>query len=134
MAALNVSVEEYTTPDPIVASHNLLVDELVELLEKNRIRHLPVVDEDSKVIGIISERDLRLVAGLDLVSHQHVRAADIMTPDPVTMVASTPLDEVAFAMSDMKIGSVLINDEEGNFLGIFTASDALNALVELIRS
>lgn len=134
MAALNVSVEEYTTPDPITAPHNLLVDELVELLEKHSIRHLPVVDGDNKVIGIISERDLRLVAGLELVAHKHVRASDIMTPDPVNVPASTPLDEVAFTMSDMKIGSILVNDENGNFLGIFTASDALNALIEIVRS
>ena len=36
-------------------------------------------------------------------------------------------------MSDRKIGSVIVNDEEDRFLGIFTASDALNALVEIVR-
>lgn len=133
MSKLNVAVEEFTTPDPITAADDMLVDELVELLENNHIRHLPVVDQQGKVIGIISDRDLRLVKGLDLVSHQHIRAADIMTPEPFTVAANTPIDEVAFIMSDKKIGSMLVNDEDGKLLGIFTASDALNALIEIIR-
>jgi CBS domain-containing protein len=61
------------------------------------------------------------------------RAADIMSADPFTVVATAPLDEVAYAMSEKKIGSVIVNDEDGQFLGIFTASDALNALIEIIR-
>ena len=56
-----------------------------------------------------------------------------MAAAPLTVSASTPLDEVAFAMSDMKVGSVIVNDEDGRFLGIFTATDALNALIEIIR-
>lgn len=134
MSKFHVSVEEFTTPDPVTASHNMLVDELVGLLEEHKIRHLPVVDDTNKVMGIISERDLRLVAGLDLVSHHHIRADDIMIPEPITVRADTPLDEAAFIMSDKKIGSILVNDEDGKLLGIFTASDALNALIEIIRS
>lgn len=133
MSNFNIPVEEFTTPDPITADENMLVDELVALLESNSIRHLPVINAEEKVVGIISERDLRLVKGLDLVSHQHIRANDIMTPDPVTVIASTPIDEVAFIMSEKKIGSMLVNDDSGKLLGIFTASDALNALIEIIR-
>ena len=43
------------------------------------------------------------------------------------------LDEVALAMSEKKVGSVIVNDDEGRFYGIFTATDALNALVETVR-
>ena len=63
-----------------------------------------------------------------------VHAADIMAADPVTVTASTPLDEVAYTMSDRKIGSVIVNEDSGDFLGIFTVTDALNALVEISRS
>jgi acetoin utilization protein AcuB len=63
-----------------------------------------------------------------------VRAADIMATDPVAVTAGTPLDEVAYAMSDRKIGSVIVNEDTGEFLGIFTVTDALNALIEISRS
>jgi len=52
---------------------------------------------------------------------------------PLTVRASTPLDEVALAMSEKKVGRLIVNDDEGRFYGIFTATDALNALVETVR-
>ncbi|HOM14314.1 MAG TPA: CBS domain-containing protein, partial [Rubrivivax sp.] len=54
-------------------------------------------------------------------------------PQPLTVNAAAPLDEVAYAMSERKVGSAIVNDENGEFLGIFTATDALNALIELTR-
>lgn len=56
-----------------------------------------------------------------------------MAADPVAVKASTPLDEVAYAMSDRKIGSVIVNEDDGEFMGIFTLTDALNALIEISR-
>ena len=57
-----------------------------------------------------------------------------MATDPVAVLANAPLDEVALLMSERKIGSVIVNGEEGEFRGIFTLTDALNALVEISRT
>lgn len=132
MKSTRVPVEEFTTPDPVTANEEMTIDELRDLMEKHGIRHLPVVRGDS-VVGVLSERDVRLVAGLPATDQLQVRAADIMTTDPLTVVASASLDEVAYAMSDQKVGSVIVKDEDGQLLGIFTASDALNALIEIVR-
>lgn len=132
MALTNVPVDDFTTPDPITATEDMGMDDLRSLMDQHGIRHLPVV-RDNTVVGVISDREVRVVAGLPIAEKHQVRAADIMAADPLTVVATTPLDEVAYAMSEKKIGSVIVNDEEGRFLGIFTASDALNALVEIVR-
>ncbi len=132
MLPLNLPVEEYTTPNPVTASEDMLIDDLRRLMEEHGIRHLPIV-RGGTVVGVISDRDARLVAGLDFEQKLQVRAADIMAPDPLTVSAATPLDEVAYAMSEQKIGSVIVNDENGRFLGIFTVTDALNALIEIAR-
>ncbi len=132
MAPMSVPVDEFTTPDPITASEEMTIDELRDLMQQHGIRHLPVIRGDT-VVGVISDRDVRIVSGLPVAEKHQVRAADIMAADPLTVVASTPLEEVAYAMSDKKVGSVIVNDEDGRFLGIFTASDALNALVEIVR-
>ena len=58
----------------------------------------------------------------------------IMATDPVMVNASDALDDVAFIMSDKKIGSVIVNEADGSFLGIFTVTDALNALIEICRA
>ena len=132
MQPINLPVEEYTTPDPITAEEDMTFDDLRRLMAEHGIRHLPVV-RGSAVVGVISDRDVRLVSGLTVEEKAQVRAADIMAADPVSVKASTPLDEVAYVMSDKKVGSVIVNDENGEFLGIFTATDALNALIEIVR-
>lgn len=132
MPSINVPVEEFTTPDPITAKEDMTFDDLRQLMAEHGIRHLPVV-RAGVVVGVISDRDVRLVSGLTDAEKLQVRAADIMAADPLTVSAAAPLDEVAYTMSESKVGSVIVNDEDGEFLGIFTATDALNALIEIVR-
>ncbi|WHZ18711.1 MAG: hypothetical protein OJF55_000860 [Rhodanobacteraceae bacterium] len=130
---LNVPVEEFTTPDPVTVPETASIDEMLELMEKNGVRHLPVV-RDGGVVGVVSDRDLRVALGLSAERRNQVMAGDIMAADPVSVLADTPLDEVAFNMSERKIGSVLVYAESGEYLGIFTVTDALNALIETMRA
>lgn len=127
------TVEEFTNLDPFTASVNARLDELTMIMKEKGIRQLPLTNNGA-IVGIVSERDLRVVENLTQVEKGFVRACDIMVRAPVTVSADTSLEEVAFEMSQRKIGSVLVTDENGNYLGIFTATDALNALVELARS
>jgi len=129
---ITVPVDEFTTPDPITANEDTTIDELRELMETHGIRHLPIV-RDENVVGVLSDRDVRLAWGLTDAEKRQVRAADIMATDPLTVRATAPLDEVAYAMSEKKLGSVIVTEEDGKFLGIFTATDALNALIEIVR-
>jgi|SRR5690606_7295897 len=132
MQVTRVPVEEFTTPDPITATEEMTIDEVRELMETHGIRHLPVLRGEA-VVGVISERDVRLASNLTVAEKFQVRAADLMAADPLTVSAATPLDEVAYAMSENKVGSVIVKDEDDRLLGIFTATDALNALIETVR-
>jgi len=126
-------VEEFTTPNPVTATENTSIDELRAMMTTYGVRHLPIV-RDGKVVGLVSDRDLRVAQGLSSAHRLQVLAADIMSTDPVSVKAETPLDEVALAMSERKIGSVLVHEADGAFLGIFTLTDALNALIEVVRA
>ena len=128
----SVPVEEFTSPDPITATEDMTIEGLQDLMERHDIRHLPVVRGDN-VVGMISDRDVRLVSGFPAAEKRQVRAADIMATDPVTVICTTSLDDVAYVMSEKKVGSVIVNDEDGVFIGIFTATDALKALIEIVR-
>lgn len=129
---LNVPVEAFTTPDPVMVPESASIDAMFELMEKHGVRHLPIV-HDGGVVGVVSDRDLRVARGLSAERRNQVTARDIMATDPISVLADTPLDEVAFNMSERKIGSVLVYEESGGYLGIFTVTDALNALVEVMR-
>lgn len=132
MTHLQVSVEEFTTPNPITASEEDPIDKLGSLMKENGIRHLPIL-KNNKVIGIISDRDLRVVSNLNAKQKMKIHAGDIMVKDPFTVSSDMTLADVAFEMSKNKIGSVIVNDENDQFLGIFTVTDALNALIEIVR-
>lgn len=131
MKRLNLPVEEFTTPDPITASVDSSAEDLRKLMNEHGIRHIPIM-RDGQVVGVVSDRDLRVIAGLEEREKLQVKASDIMAEDPVSVEASTPLGQVAFTMSEKKIGSVIVT-ENNKFLGIFTVTDALNALIEITR-
>jgi acetoin utilization protein AcuB len=126
----DIPISKYTTLSPKSVSEDTSYGEIVDLIENNKIRHLPVVD-GKKIVGIISERNLKLPSQLkDKVT---VKAADIMTPDPYFAQLETSLEEVVSTMAENRYGSAIIGNSEGELLGIFTTTDALKALVDAIR-
>jgi acetoin utilization protein AcuB len=132
MSKFKIPVEEFTTPNPITATTHSKVEELVRVMKEHGIRHIPIL-QNEKVVGIVSERDLKVIAGLKMLEKSLLTAADIMSADPVTVDSSTLLDEVAFEMSEKKIGSVIVTENDV-FVGIFTVTDALNAFIEAART
>src|SRR5690554_7875090 len=90
MLPVLVQVEEFTTPDPVTADASTMVDDLRLLMERHGIRHLPIV-QDGAVVGIVSDRDMRLFAGLSAAEKFQVQASDIMAENPLSVTASTPL-------------------------------------------
>lgn len=127
-----LAVEEFTTPSPVTATEDESIEQLDDLMQLFEIRHIPIV-RDGRVVGIVSDRDLKVASGLSSREKIEIQASDIMVSNPVTVSAGAPLEEVAFEMSQKKIGCVIVNDENDNFFGIFTVVDALNALVEITR-
>ncbi len=88
---------------------------------------------NGKAIGIVSDRDLRVASALSAREKFLVKASDLMTPDPITFQENTSIEDVILKMSEKKIGSVLISDKEGELRGIFTVTDALDILLEILR-
>ena len=105
------------------------------LIKMNRAgyRHLPVVADD-KLVGIITDRDLRLAVNSPVVGEgadlkretvlDGVRVDDCMTPDPQCVSSNTPLHEVADLLSLNKFGAMPVVDE-GNLIGMISYIDFL---------
>ena len=129
--ALNVRVEEYTSVVDQFATPETDIREAAQMLEEAGYRHLPVMDS-GKVVGLLSEREINIVMAL-LEDNLKVRVENIMVEDPYCAQKNSSLEQVVFDMSEKKIGSALILNDEGELYGIFTVTDALNALVEIMR-
>lgn len=129
---LGLPIQEFTTPYPVTVREDSSIEELQELIKNLKVRHIPVVS-DGKAVGIISDRDLRIVSALSAREKFLVKASDLMTSDPVTFQGNASIEDVILQMSEEKIGSVLVNDAQGNLQGIFTVTDALGILIEILR-
>lgn len=125
---MNITVKEFTSPILITIGRSATLDEILENMQENGIRHLPV-KEANKIVGIISERDL--LSNLGKNWDRMMRAEDIMTTNLLSVYLNDGLGEVAFKLSSQKVGSAIVLDLEDNVYGIFTTTDALNALVEI---
>ena len=126
-----ITVEEYTTPSPISVSPDENLQTVKEILKKEGIRHMPVV-KNNVVVGILSDRDVKLIESC-FEDISNLKVNYVMTPDPYTVTPDTPLEEVVFNMSKNKIGSAIVQAPEEDYVGIFTSTDALNALLEVLR-
>jgi predicted transcriptional regulator len=126
---MEVTVDEFTSAAPITVDLNADLQDAHALMTSNNIRHLPVMD-GRNVSGIISERDL--MANFGKPWSPQMRVKNIMNSSILIAHANDDLGEVAFRLSKEKKGSAIILDENDELYGIFTTTDALNALVELL--
>jgi CBS-domain-containing membrane protein len=101
------------------------------LMERHRVRRLPVVDDDGFVAGIVVERDLLIAA--DRYLNSPVDVARIMTRNVVTVGEATPVVDAAMLMVERKIGGLPVVDASRKLLGIITETDMLNALAAILR-
>jgi len=127
-----VRVASVMTGDPITITGEATLSDAAGALLEGGFRHLPVVDTDEKLIGMLSERDLRSAFGTDFIDWTSVEQSrldevvtNVMAPDPVVIRASNRLVDVLDVFTDDRIGAVPVLDEEDHLVGILSYVDVL---------
>jgi CBS domain-containing protein/RNA polymerase-binding transcription factor DksA len=139
------SVKQWMSGDPISIEPDSSALEALELMQERGIRHLPVVDSERRVVGVLSLDDLRaalpLPVGLgerpglpDRESAREWRVADLMTHAPETLREGADLAEAAERMAERRIGCLPVVDAEGRLAGLLSETDLLHALATLLWS
>jgi len=130
-------VRDWMTGNLVTLSPKASVAEALTLCRERRIRHIPIVEE-GRLIGIVSDRDLRdaspALGDAERASTlQEKRVGDVMTREVSTTVPEESIENVAQEMYELKIGSlpVVAEEDEEKLLGIVTSSDVMRALVTL---
>lgn len=124
-------IQKYMTPMPHTIGKDISLHTALSMMREHRIRHLPV-QEGGKLIGILTDRDLKLASSFK--ESQSLETEEVMTPDPYTVHPETPVDRVALEMAEHKYGCAIIQQENGKVVGIFTATDGLRVLGEMLGS
>lgn len=124
-------ISKYMTRTPHTIGRDQTLTAAHHMMREHRIRHLPVLS-GGRLVGLLSERDLALIETLHSVDPDMTIAEEAMTQAPYTVASHTPLDEVAATMAEQRYGSAVVMEHD-KIVGVFTTTDALQALVELLR-
>ena len=99
----------------------------LETIKEHRFRHVPVVDDNQQILGIVSDRDL-LRHFVDNKEDGASKISSIMNKEVITANPETDIRKIAKTMFENRIGSMPITDEEGSVVGILTRSDILHTV------
>lgn len=126
------SMSRYMTRQPWTIRKGATMSQAHELMRAHRIRHLPVL-EAGKLVGVVSDRDLHLIETLPGGDPDEVTVEDAMTEEVYAVRPDDPVDAVVERMADHKYGSAIVMNQRGIVEGIFTTTDALQVLADVLR-
>lgn len=138
MSALLVRSLMSNKPRTIYADETADLAEL--LMSLGSIRHLPVVDREGKLVGVLSNRDVLRVShgparpelANPLAARSLIRVEEIMSPDVVTIGPETSAREAALIMRKNQFGCLPVVDQ-GALVGIVTESDFVELAASLLE-
>jgi acetoin utilization protein AcuB len=133
-------VKERMSHPVITIRPEMPMQEALNLMHKERIRRLPVVDKRGRLVGIVSERDLLHASPSDVTSLSiwevnylisKIKVDRLMARDVITITEDTPLEEAARIMADNKIGGLpVVRDHK--VVGIITETDLFRIFLEML--
>jgi acetoin utilization protein AcuB len=133
-------VEERMTHPVITTHEDVPIMDAYDLMQKENIRRLPVVDRKGNLVGMVSEREILQASPSKATSLSiwelnylmaRITVDEIMTKEVITVEANTPLEEAALLMADHKIGGLPVM-KEGKLVGIVTETDLFKVFLELM--
>ena len=102
--------------DVITVTPDTTVEELLRMMEQHRIHGFPVVEDDNRLVGIVTWRDVRL-------ADPQLKVRDVMTTDVITATEDITLEEAKRILHRHRIEKLPIVDEEGRVRGLITMRD-----------
>lgn len=121
-------IADFMTPMPHTVGSEQTITFAQKLMRKYDIRHLPVL-HGGELFGIVSDRDLGMVAGLNEVNPDYTTVEEAMTQEAYTVPKDIALFAVLEEMLEHKYGSAIVV-EGMKIVGILTTHDALKLLVD----
>ena len=133
-------VEKRMTHPVLTIKPDVPIHDALNLMRKDNIRRLPVVNDRGRMIGIIPEMDILHAEPSDATTLSiwemnyllsRITVIDVMTRDVVSVVADTPIEEAARIMADHKIGGLPVMRGD-DLVGIITETDLFKVFLELL--
>lgn len=133
-------IRDWMTADVITITADTSMMKASRLMKDNGINRLPVVDGDGRIVGIVSDRDVKAASpskATTLDMHElyyllsEIKVKDIMTRKPICAGPDDSVEQAAVTMIAENIGGMPVTDEDGHVLGIITDSDIFKVLISI---
>lgn len=135
-------VREVMTSAVVAIAPDQSIGTAVRLMKEGGFRRLPVV-EDGKLVGIVTDRDLRLATNSPLVLREKwysdfilesIKVKSCMTANPITIMPDASVLEAVKLMRGRKIGGLpVVAELDGELVGVVTTTDLLDFLISLLE-
>ncbi len=134
-------VKDNMIPSPITIRPDQSVSEAVDLMSENKLHRLPVVDDQEKLIGLVTESVIsrntpNSASSLSVYELNYLlnklKISDIMIRDVITIGKDALLEEAATVLRKYDIGCLPVTEEDGRLIGIITHNDIFTAFIDLL--
>jgi acetoin utilization protein AcuB len=111
-----------------------------ELMAKNNIRHLPIVDQNQHLIGIVTDRDIRSALPYRFLEKSPsekekfaaLKVKDVMAKNPITISPTYTIQDALLMIQNSKVGALPVVDDERRLKGIISVRDLLRAFINVL--
>jgi len=133
-------IREWMSDDVITATEETSMLKVSRQMKEFGIRRVPIVDENYKVLGIVSDRDIKEASpskATTLDVHElyyllsEIKAKDIMTSNPICVHHNDTVEQVALLMEERRLTGLPVINDENLLVGMITEHDIFKVLVEI---
>lgn len=136
-----MKVRDYMSATVVTANLQDGLHQTWERMRERGIRHMPVLDDHEKLVGIISDRDVRRPDTVDVgaqvepfVLDDTTKVSAAMTGHPTTVHADDDVGQALGQFVEHKYGALPVIDDSGSVLGMLSAYDLLRAFQDSLRA
>ena len=134
-------VTGYMTKRPVTVSPETLIPKARQILKENGFRHLPVTSSEGKLLGMVTDRDIRSAYPSSVLDEkERKRILEKVSRSPVDSIMSTDLsslnlnstlDDALILLEKQNVGALPVVDDDHVVVGIFSVRDLMGAYGEL---
>ena len=133
-------IKDWMTKDVITVDPETSMMRAAKLMKEKGIRRLPVVDDKGKIVGMLSDRDVKEASpskATTLDVHElyyllsEIKVKNIMSPNPLTILDTDTVVKCAAIMHDKKISGLPVLNEQGELVGIMTQNEVYRVLLSI---
>ena len=135
-----IFVRELMIPNPITIAHDQTVEQATALMGRYKVRRLPVT-KAGKLAGIVSDRDVRQLAGRPSIklpkseldeAYRNLPVEEIMTPNVLTIREFDTLQSAITSLLENRISGLPVVDQQGALVGMISETDFLKHYLRLL--